>query len=136
MKKSSRELRHYCHELRRSGIYSMGNAGEPLPPMVTVPDVSTPIEQSHELKYQYQKVIGESDPVPMFSCLTHDGYWYLSYGFSDDYLFIFQDVGMDNKNEGPMFEVKGLLEKSPRLDKNMLRGNVLETVLYNTMAGE
>lgn len=136
-KKSTRELRRYCNELRTSGIYGMFSASGSPPPMVIAPVVPA-VRQTYELKYRYQNVIGQKDPVPMFPCLTHanDGYWYLSYGFKNDYLFIFQNVGLDSENKGPIFEVKGLLERSPRLDRSKQRGYALEVAFRNSIAGK
>lgn len=110
----------------------MGNSQGPLPPMVTISDTLT-IEPTREPKYQYQNVVGERDTVPMFPCLTYDGYWYLSYGFNDDYLFVFQNIGVNDGGDGQLYEVAGVLEKSARLDRSKLRGNVVESALYNSL---
>lgn len=131
-RKGPKELKNYCDELRKSGIYGMWSADKQQPPMVIVPH-PTPNNQNYKLAYQYQKVVNVNHPVPMFPCLTHinDGYYYLSYGFKDDYLFIFTDV--DTTGRGPIFEIKGLLERSPRLERNLQRGNVLEMVFWNAV---
>lgn len=74
----------------------------------------------------------------MFPCPTHanDGYWFLSYGFKDDYLFIFQNAGLDKDNLTPIFETKGLLERSPKLNQNGQGSRILEMGFWNALAGE
>ena len=72
----------------------------------------------------------------MFPCLTHanDGYWYLSYGFNEDRVFIFTPATPNDNSRGPVFEVKGLMERNPRIDRRVQRPNVLEMAFWNSVA--
>ena len=110
----------------------------PAPAMITAPLIPASTKMTNnEPTYRYQKAVNVNEryPIPMFACLTHsnDGYWYLSYGFNDDYLFIF--VNTEENGKTPALEIKGLLEKSPRVDRNVLRGSAVETAFWNAMTG-